>query len=412
MAIGRVRLKGPSYIPKECIMVGTVWDGSKWVNPGNLYYPTDNNYVLKERLYCSDELHRRSKRGVFREGGPLFLKKLHVELELSKGQDYIRYPWKYSGSFASIVSSTDVNNLYTTYTGYSPTAASWGASAYNKFRPVKPTADMGQFLAELRDLPSMFKFTVKRFKDLGGAYLNGEFGWKPFLRDLIKFYETQSKLEKRIAFARKNNGKWIRRAGTVRSDASTTTTSVPGSSIVTPTLPTSFYGSSGTPVPGTKIVVTTDRIWFEGRMKFYIDNLSIDSCSKMWTSPLLRKLYGFELSPSLAWELMPWSWFMDWFLNVGDIFSNASNQAYDNLVTKYAYVMRHRTSKIIRSWEGPIYTTVGVVNAGPCTSTITAECKERASASQWGIGQLEDDELSLRQWAILAALGISRVPSI
>jgi hypothetical protein len=216
-----------------------------------------------------------------------------------------------------------------------------------------------------------------------------------------------SLIEKKIAFVRKNNGKWIKRGGTLRNQVDRTTSSVAYPLVHSLS---SWYWPSGNPGPGTKTVGTIDKIWFEAMMKFYIPGFKFDPMDKVISSRFLRKLYGLELSPSVLWELMPWSWLEDWFMNWGDLFSNLSNQGYDNLVAKYAYVMRYRRRITSISWSGTIITDNGEVRAGPCTSTYVITCKERSNASPWGFGQLDDSDLSIRQWAILAALGISRLP--
>lgn len=411
MSYSRFRVRGPTYTPKTLRMTYDQWvtypPPSRWVPMSSMdrYYPDNSTSLLLDKAICYDEIHRRTK-GVYREGGPFFLKTMSTEIVGSPYGVYANKPYRYSGHFVCTPVTTEVTNAYN---GYAETAATWGATAWNKFRPVKPSADLGQFLGELRDFTSMFRIRLRSFRDLGGQYLNYRFGWAPFIRDILKVVDLQKKLEKRIAFARKNNGKWIRRGGTVLNDAQSTTTSLSG--YLFPTLNTYFWPNI-VPNQSTKVVTTTDRIWFKALMKYYIPKLNVDSASKIWTSSLLQKLYGFELSPSVLWELMPWSWFQDWFLNIGDVMANLSNSAYDNLVAKYSYVMRHRTYKVVLLWRGEVKTDIGIVQAGPCISTTKAECKERAEASEWGFGQLGADDLSTRQWLILGALGISRFPKI
>lgn len=424
MALPRIRHRGPNYLPVGAFKMNQwTWDfpstPKRWIVQAPWTLPTASNplSLLHDYALCEDELHRRSghisksgniRRSIYREGGPFYLRKIDVEITPCKieGSNYF---YRVSGD--TIVTPPSWNTLMDQLNSISgKTASTWGATGWNKFRPIKPAADLGQFVGELRDFTSMFKVGLRWFNDLGKNYLNYRFGWVPFLRDLQKLYELQKKIEKRIAFAKLNNGKWLRRGGTLKNDASSVTSTV--TNRVSPVLVTYFYNPRTTPTPQTQVVTTTDRIWFKAMMRYYIPDLLVDSADKIWTSKLLRKLYGFELTPSVLWELMPWSWFEDWFLNIGDIMSNLSNQAYDNLVAKYAFVMRHRKiSTVLLYTDNLAIDGGGRLPVGPAITKYSVEVKERATASQWGFGQLDDDDLSLRQWAILAALGISRVPN-
>jgi len=110
-----------------------------------------------------------------------------------------------------------------------------------------------------------------------------------------------------------------------------------------------------------------------------------------------------EITPSLAWELLPWSWMVDWFGNVGDLMANISAASYDNLVAKYAYIMRTRRISYNTIQDQPL--TIG--KSLRLNGTFFVETKERAAASPYGFG-LDWNGFSTSQLAILAALGISR----
>lgn len=248
-----------------------------------------------------------------------------------------------------------------------------------------------------------------RLGDAPGAYLNYQFGWKPFVKDLIDWFNTIKKIDKMVRYARDHNGKWIRRKGNLRNEQTTEVKYV--ASCCNPLLNTYFHN----PAAQTRVVTKTwDKIWFVGVMKFYIPDLDQDPADSVLTSRLLRRLYGLELGPSVVWELTPWSWLTDWCLNIGNIISNLEMSAYDNLVAKYAYVMRHK-GVIDYYYHAESYNIDNP--ASNCTTTkksdvftSTAQCgfetKERAPASFWGFGT--SDELSLKQAAILAALGLSK----
>jgi len=152
------------------------------------------------------------------------------------------------------------------------------------------------------------------------------------------------------------------------------------------------------------VTTTTDEIWFRSRMKYWIPELDADRAKDVWSSELLRRLYGLELTPALLWELLPWSWLADWFGAFGSWWANYSYQTYDNLAAKYAYIMRKRRILTLYDQKQPM-------NGGPGVSLsalTVAESKERAAASPYGFG-LDWPDFSESQQLILLALGISRI---
>lgn len=285
--------------------------------------------------------------------------------------------------------------------------SSYGATGWNKAKPGKPGASFAQFIGELRDLPRMFRLRVREFKDLGSQYLNYQFGWRPFLNDLCKFLDTTQKMQARYAFLRRNNGRPMRRRCTVKWDAETTTVNTTSRPIVATT--SHSVVSPQTSALPTVTVSDFDYVWFEGVFRFYIPDLGYKP-----TSRLAAQMYGAYPSPSVVWELVPWSWLADWFANVGDVMSNLSpSEAADGLAASYAYVMRHRSRTVTYSGDTQYYSKVNwdtgakTMSSASATWKVVWETKTRTAASPYGFG-LTWDGFSLRQLAILAALGISR----
>jgi len=400
---------------------------STYVLTNTHVFPAGKN---REEAICVDELHKGPP---YRTGGPLFLKKIKVEYYDSEAVDARRSNWRYQGKLAANITA---ESLRTIYSGLIPSVGAYGAEAWNKFRPTKPRSDMGQWLGELRDLPThpfdsqALRNRVLKFKDLGSNYLNVVFGWAPFLRDLVKTYETQKRIHNILKYLRANNNKWRTAGGTIKNEFTTEVEQI--GNISTPVLSTYLYlDSSYSKATLTKIV--RDTVWFKARWKYYIPwtDLIIKDPKDVWNSRLLRKLYGLELTPALAYELIPFTWLQDWFVNIGDVVSNFSNSMYDNLVAKYAYVMRHRMFMniydqsinmastnpyprcTVDQWGYPRWINSGTTvleKTLNVRAVITAECKEREYASQWafGGGGVLDESLSPRQTAILYALGLSR----
>lgn len=304
------------------------------------------------------------------------------------------------------------------------------ATGWARARPGNPVASLGQFIVELRDLPAVpFKRALKGgaafkniprialkelsdFRNLGSEYLNVVFGWKPFVSDLRKMYHLWYTIDKKMAQIVRENGKHIRRKATIQNER---TSSQPAPTYWSQPF-MDVYGqppwwtNGSTQRTDTTTAVT--KVWFSGSFRYYIP----DTSSSAWDLRARAALFGALPTPELLWEVLPWSWLVDWFTNVGDVVSNASMNAVDNLTSSYAYVMKHEKISIERQ------AVVESQALSPCSpwickdgafgSTIkTFHVKETKSRSgtgnPFGLG-ITLGSLSGYQLGILAALGISR----
>lgn len=366
-------------------------------------FPTEGSFTCLNEI-CQDFTNPGPP---YKTGGDFFLRRMGREYGVS-GSVSLKSPYwhshRYNGSF-SCCNNIDITEVIDVYNGYSFTARSYGATGWNRFRPVKPRVNLGQSIGELKDFPKLYKVALKRFCDLGGAYLNYAFGWKPFVGDLIKTMRLAQKIDRVIKNLRDNNGKWRKRGGTLRDDTHSevieSEDAVYGWKRLHPTLHLELESDS--PVHTTVTRISRDKIWFEAMMKYYIADLEKDRCKSIFSSPLLRYLMGLNVTPSTVWELTPWSWFIDWFGNIGDVLSNMDAIGYDNLVAKYAYVMRRRKTTLEFSESKQVSFPNTTVAA---TSSAYAECLERARASPWGFDVAVEDA-SPYQKSIAAALAIS-----
>jgi hypothetical protein len=287
-----------------------------------------------------------------------------------------------------------------------------GATGWKRARPGNPAVEAGQWLAELRSLPTLPLRAFARmgfFRALGSEYLNYNFGWKPFVQDLIKMYEVYQTLDKRLKELVQNNGKGVRRRRKVSDTTETSSTTVGGAnwSAFWP-YPANITGMQYQSTLTTQ-TVTKEKIWFAGRFRYYVPDIGSDQ----WTSRATRALFGLNPTPSLLWEVLPWSWLIDYFANVGDVVSNMSSNAVDNLTADYAYVMRTKTVTTT-------YTAAGTISGSPLSGLVKAsggffdattqqmlQTKSRARATPYGFG-VTLGSLSGYQLSILGALGASR----
>lgn len=117
-----------------------------------------------------------------------------------------------------------------------------------------------------------------------------------------------------------------------------------------------------------------------------------------------KKLLGLTLTPDTVWNLMPWSWAVDWMSNVGDNINNWSNMAIDGQVLAYGYMMETTIHKYTYTWIGETRLRSSVQ---PPSITLSTTTKVRIKATPYGFGA-DWDGFSPRQLATIAALGLSR----
>lgn len=351
----------------------------------------------------------------YRSGGPMNIHKVRTNQFLHTVPFYVRKGIRsYEGAFAS---GFNLGNWNTSaFEEDFGDIDSFGAGAWNRFRPGRPCADLGVAIAELREVIPMLRGTARFFSQLwrsmGGrrsgfgpksvadAWLNTQFGWIPFINDMFDLKHGLSTLDKMLAQTKRDNGRWIRRRGTVYSheDEAVLVDKRRSASGLSPVLPTSMYSSSDYGHYRIKRKIT-QKVWFSGAFRYWIPN--IDS---PWVGLKTKLKYlGIYVSPSLIWELTPWSWLVDWVSNAGDVISNMDNGYVDHLVAKYAYLMGTTKSRVT------LEATANLVS-GPVSASFfhEVERKCRVHANPFGFG-LTDDDLSARQWSILGALGITRL---
>lgn len=293
-------------------------------------------------------------------------------------------------------------------------AGSYGATGWNKFRPGKPQADLGVFIGEFRDVPRMLKDSANFFqnawkaaggtlkkpsKALANHWLSTQFGWLPFINDLRKFKRTSDNLGRSLEQIKRNNGRWVKRGGSIVEDSTTTVVSKSDTVPIHWPIGSNYLYSS--PAGSHSIESTqTTRVWFEASFRYYIPPMRMER--PVWRAKALAELYGAMPNPALIWELTPFSWLADWVSNAGDVISNLDNGWAENLAARGAWVMKsHETVGSVRGSLN--YKSGGISDVW----NFPVSWKSRAAGSRFGFG-LTDADFSARQWSILAALGIQR----
>jgi hypothetical protein len=310
-----------------------------------------------------------------------------------------------------------------------------GSTAISKVLPTNPISDLPLGVAEIYNdgLPNIpgFDFATRRsisHEELSSNYLNYEFAVKPLLADIRRFQEASKKAEALIDDYARNAGRKIRRRYRFTPQVTSSQDVVPnpptqgqthimgpGSEVGIQDRFKAAYGGSGGVRTDYKMNVV--KRWFSGCFTYHLPHAGNDFSSRLAVEEReMRHLYG-GISASTAWNLVPFSWAADWITNAGDVIHNISAFSQDGLVMPWGYIMEESSHEVIRKVVGA---RVGVglyeVTYGGHTykqipsevsMTLRATSKRRRKATPYGFG-LNTALFTQRQWAILAALGLSR----
>lgn len=311
-----------------------------------------------------------------------------------------------------------------------------GAEAWNRLRPDLPDFSLATSLYELKDLPNMFRDYVKvmrgeldraarhrhgrRYTALswsGKWYLAIEFGWLPLYKDIQNFCEAQQGKQKRLTQLIRDAGRPVRRSTTLTDEAGDSGVKRYSKSYLSsldgtphhPTFVTQCYDYG----PESHVRTerrTTDRTWAEGRFRYFLPPGPRDV---EWKKSMLRRIMGGRLTPDVLYNIMPWTWLIDYFTDLGQFMKAISPGVADSLICDYCYLMRHKewTETTEARMRYGVRRVNGKTFGGVLTSTLETKrtLKMRTYASPFGFG-IKAESLSPKQVAIMGALGLSRLP--
>lgn len=283
--------------------------------------------------------------------------------------------------------------------------SSLGTTAIARSLPTNPSFSLLTAAGEIaRDgiaLPpgwETWRDRTSRAKKAGSEYLNVEFGWKPLITEIGDFARTVRRSSEILENYRSRANRDIKVGYGYPEE-------VQGESYTTGFSYADVNMSALGGCIGSLTKTSSRRAWFEGTYRYPLPVGDSAFATALRYGKEANKLLGIFPTPSVIWELSPWSWAVDWFTNTGDILANVSAMAVDGLVLTNGFMMAHTRTEMIGQAikTDPYYTWIKGL---PATQSLS-ETKKRNIASPFaGFGVSGD--LSARQIAILAALGISR----
>lgn len=203
--------------------------------------------------------------------------------------------------------------------------------------PTKVKVDIPSFLIEtLKDLPRYIEAGAQHLlAKVGSTNLQYQFGWKPLVHDveaLMKFKEE--------VVQRYNTLLKLQAQGVVTTKGRIQKTEVTEEYDYSVSIPWINFN-----VPMKLKKTTLLEQW--GAVRWTVPDETMESLSVMSTNERLwasfKSLYGiFWKNPAAIWELLPWSWFVDWFVPVQNMLRHYSN--YFELSPKEIAVMTRTTT--------------------------------------------------------------------
>jgi hypothetical protein len=320
-----------------------------------------------------------------------------------------------------------------------PDMSDAGTKAWNRAKPKIAKANMFQFLAEVHEVPEMLKLAAKDFsriwdiassgnngarpidgvnqagrklrrwmtpKKAADEFVNSQFGWAPFLGDMKKFHDTLVDSKNIIDKLSDENGKSLRKRVPVTTGTTVEQVASGTGQLFTPIWLPGDYFRSGSQPTWTVMETKTTTTWASGKFRYYrpeFDRSLPDYLSGWNEARRQMDLYGLRISPSNLYNIVPWSWAVDWVSNARDYLDRASDYLMDGITAEYFYVMQHVT--VQRSYINilPLVSGDLILEARK-----TVEIKERREGSSpFGL-TLSWDNLTPRQLGIAGALGLSR----
>lgn len=329
-----------------------------------------------------------------------------------------------------------------------PSMGDWGSKAWDRTQPKIARASAFVAAAELRDVPKMLSGTSQAFheawramggtpsgssfigrtydgiardyldknrrkaqihimkpKGLADKFLNLQFGWIPFLKDLKDFDDVIQNSHIYISNLTRRNDKWTRRRVTLKDDVTTVKLNFGTGVNLSPGLTNDYFVTT----PTWELVEETHtKITGIGCFKFYRPEFdeNMPSFNSGWNGAMRHlAVAGFRINPSNLWKATPWGWAADWMLGVDKYIDRLTDLYFDGHATKYCYAMQH-VQKVRKFRQVLPFISGGTV---VLEFVRLVQTKQRdVAASPFGYS-LSWNSLTPRQLAIAAALGISRI---
>lgn len=183
--------------------------------------------------------------------------------------------------------------------------------------PSRGAVDVPVFIGELKDVPGLIRNAAQKMSKAGAnEYLKYQYGWKPLYSDLKKLIIAVDHIERKFNTLRR-----LRRDSVLRTR-------------YTPKDPefvsVDYYVDEGVGSVANQQIVTRVQATTL-RKRWAVINWKADRPEGLpRADPELlalakRAVYGGTVDGKTIWELMPWSWLIDWTTNASEFLGSQRN---------------------------------------------------------------------------------------
>lgn len=250
--------------------------------------------------------------------------------------------------------------------------------------PSRADVDVPIFIAELRDLPLLLKkHGDNLIVEMARKNIEWQFAIRPLISDVKKLLNFKEHADRRYNELKKLYNGGLRRTVQLFDNSATFNR------------PTELVVSSENllVISARQTSFSSLRAW--GHVKWKPTTLPPKSDAELYALAR-RAALGLSLNFAQAWELMPWSWLVDWFSSVGS-FLNAHRNTVPAQPTSISIMRNQKTTHSLSKWSHS-------ANFQVQWGSVIYETKTRAPATPSLDAYLP--WLTLEQWSILGSLVI------
>lgn len=232
--------------------------------------------------------------------------------------------------------------------------------------PSRPEVSIPQALAELREIPKMLyqDGMDHASKRSHGSAVEYNFGWAPIISDLLKLADFTGQVDRRL----KELESLHSQRGLSRSWTSFNETASDSYSVT-------FQTAWSVSISGRVSWTTFTKRW--GSVQ-WLPNVPFKGTEGELKQLTRQIVHGWDFSlggiSSTVWNLIPWSWFIDYFLNLGDYLDSQRNGV--GAVAGLGCVMTHQRTE----WRQSVTTSLPA-SVRPSPGYYTYEQKARRLAT-------------------------------
>lgn len=242
--------------------------------------------------------------------------------------------------------------------------AYWLTRALANMDPYRPLVDLPLFLFEFKDFPAMLRHAgrVLSFRGGGkakpedgpGAILAYQFGWAPLVSDVLSLFNLAKSIDDRMRYLRNlEKGSRVRRSLGKHE--------IPR--LGDPISYSTFALNTGSFAYRADVATKeTTKVWYTANAKL-LEPLPEDFGELRVLSAKI--VTGLTFRPWSVWDYLPWTWLIDYFLNIGDLLE-ARGALCSLRVTRLCLMS---TTEVIRSHSN-VRTAPGLSALAPTFRTV------------------------------------------